>query len=92
MPGKKRAHYKGDYPRRAAAVTTAAYANPNTRCWRCGKTLEEIRRGKPNEGWDAGHLVDGAINGTLQAECRGCNRSHGAAMGNARRTPTSQQW
>jgi len=82
------AHRSGDYQRRAAAVRAAAYADPTTRCWRCGKTLDQH---KPGTTWDAGHVIDGSPLSILAAEASSCNRSAGAAMGNRRRkglTPT----
>ena len=85
MPGKRRAHYGGSYARRAAAVRAAAYANPSTTCWRCGLTLEQIRKRKPKATWDAGHLRDGDPTSPLRAECSPCNRSAGATAGNAKR-------
>jgi hypothetical protein len=92
MPGKVRAHYRGDYARRAAAVRAAAYANPATVCWRCGLTLEQIRRTKPLARWEAGHVVDGQVGGLLRPEHSSCNRSAGAAYGNALREPRSRRW
>ena len=80
MPGHNRSHYRGDYARRAAAVRGRAYADPTTRCWRCGLTLAEHGR-----KWQAGHLNDGQIGGPLAAECEGCNTSAGARLLNARR-------
>ena len=93
MPGKKRAHYKGSYARRAALVRAAAYANPATVCRRCGLTLEQIRRRNPKATWDAGHVIDGMVDGPLAAECSRCNRSAGAiARNNAIAEPTSRRW
>lgn len=93
MPGKKRAHYRGDYARRARAVRQAAHANPATQCWRCGLTLEEARATvNPRATWDAGHAVDGAVGGLLRPEHSHCNRSNGAKLGNAMREPKSRRW
>jgi len=85
MPAKHRAHYAGDYQRRAAAVRRHAYADPDTVCWRCGLPLGDGT-------WDAGHLIDGNSASPLAAEHSACNRSAGAAMGNRRREPRSRQW
>ena len=93
MPGKKRQHYTGNYQRRAAAIRAAAYANAATRCRRCGLTLEQVRRTNPKATWDAGHVIDGMVDGPLAAECSRCNRSAGAiARNNAIKEPTSRQW
>jgi hypothetical protein len=81
-------HRRGDYQRRAAVVCAAAYANPDTRCWRCGLTLAEV----PGSTWDAGHLVDGQPGGVLAAEHSRCNRSAGAALGNQMRRKVSRRW
>lgn len=84
MPGKDRAHYKGDYPKRAKAVRDAAYADPTTRCWRCGGLL-----GK--DTWDAGHLIDGSPLSPLAAEHATCNRSAGS-LSKWTRPMRSKQW
>lgn len=81
-----RAHYAGTYQVDAKRCTDAAYANPATRCWRCGRTLAEHRR-----KWTAGHVEDGRVGGLLLAECEPCNKGRGASLGNRRRqglTPT----
>lgn len=89
MPGRKRAHYRGSYARRAAAVRRAAERDPTTRCWRCGRTKAE--HGRP---WHAGHLHDGQVDGPLRPECEQCNTSAGAAAGNRRRKglETTRDW
>lgn len=77
-----RAHRDPLYQRRAKLVRAAAYANPTTRCWRCGRTLAEHRR-----RWHAGHVIEGdnSPTGPLAPECEPCNLSHGAAYGNRMR-------
>ena len=90
MPGRKRAHYRGDYAARSAAVRAAAYRNPTTTCWRCGLTLDEKRQTHPKVTWDAGHVVDGAVGGLLLPEHSSCNRSAGAASGYS--PPRSRKW
>lgn len=88
MPAHQRDHYRGDYNRRARAVRQAAYLNPDTRCWQCGRTLAEHGR-----KWQAGHVVDGQANGMLRPECEQCNTSRGAAMGNRKRAvPHTEVW
>ena len=87
MTGRKPWH-AGSYARRAQAVRNAADANPATRCWRCGLTKAE--HGRP---WQAGHHLDGQIDGMLQAECERCNASAGAVRGNRMRTQgTTRRW
>lgn len=96
MPAKvKPPWHRGRYHQQAAAVRRAANANPSTRCWRCGRTLAEIRKAKPHARWQAGHLVDGQVGGPLAPECSPCNTGAGAAMGNRKRRPkpwTSKPW
>ena len=80
----KAPHHTGTYQQRAARVRAAAYANPNTRCWRCGRTLEQIRRIRPRTRWDAGH-IHGPTHPALAPECSWCNRADGARQVNAQR-------
>ena len=83
----KPAHYRGTYHVEARQVREAAYANPSTRCWRCGLTLAEHPRhktGRPAH-WTAGHLVDGQPGGPLLPEASTCNYAAGAGQGNRRR-------
>jgi hypothetical protein len=75
-----RPHYQGDYKARAKQVRDAANADPTTRCWRCNQTA-----GTPANPWTAGHLIDGDPQSPLAPECRRCNTSAGARLGNARR-------
>lgn len=91
----KPAHYQGSYHVQARRVRQHAYANPNTRCWRCTLTLAEIRKTKPRAKWTAGHLVDGQAGGPLAPECSPCNYANGARTGNRRRRRTlnvSREW
>lgn len=93
MPGKHRAHYTGDYATRAARIRGRAYADPTTRCWRCGLTLDEARQQRNRHiKWQAGHLHDGQVDGPLRAEHSDCNASAGASYGNAKREPRSRRW
>lgn len=83
-------HYCGDYHVRSRQVRNAAYADPTTRCWRCGHTLPNCkphRNGTPAR-WTAGHVIDGDPTSPLLAECSPCNKSEGARYGNARRRRT----
>lgn len=95
--GRHRAHHQGTYARRAAAVRAAATANPDTLCWRCGRTLAEHEPHRDGRApfWTAGHLIDGQIEGQLAPEASTCNFAAGAALGNATRRPdlnTSRDW
>jgi hypothetical protein len=81
MPAKAGAHRRGSYQTDAAKVRARAYADPDTRCRRCGLTLAD----KPGDTWDAGHVVDGVPGSALAPEHSSCNRSAGAAAGNRRR-------
>lgn len=93
MPSKpKPAHYRGTYHVQARLVRAHAYANPNTRCWRCGETLQEIRRRKPRARWTAGHLVDSQPGGALAPECGPCNYAAGARLTNTRAQRTALTW
>lgn len=83
MPSKtKGPHHKGTFHQESARIRAAAYADPTTRCWRCGRTLEQVRKVKPHAKWTAGHLIDSTPGAPLAAECSPCNYSHGAALGN----------
>lgn len=96
MPARNRAHYRGSYKREAQQLRAAAYANPDTRCGRCGLTLEEHaphRNGKPAT-WDAGHVLDATPGAPLQPEASTCNRSAGTIKSNQTRarTTTTRPW
>lgn len=60
---------------RAKPVRDRANADPTTRCWRCGRTLAEVRRAEPGRtvAWHAGHTVTGDRWSPLLAECSVCN-------------------
>ena len=85
MAGKAH-HADPTYRSAAAHVRAQAYANPSTTCWRCGLTLDEARRIRPNETWQAGHLVDGDLSAGLMPEHARCNASAGAKALNAKRS------
>lgn len=91
MAGQRRDHYRGDYQRRAARVRAAAYADPDTRCGRCGRTLAEHPSGAT---WDAGHVNDGQVGGPLRPEASSCNRAAGQAISarRRRRLQTTREW
>jgi hypothetical protein len=89
----KQPWHKGTHQSRSAKLRAAGYANPHATCWRCGLTLQQVRRQHPRARWTAGHLVDSQINGPLALECSWCNYSNGAKHGNAlRREPHSERW
>jgi hypothetical protein len=89
----KKPWHSGTHHVRSKKVRDQANADPNTRCWRCGHTLAEIRMTKPHAKWQAGHIHPGQVNGILLPECSPCNGSDGARRGNRtranakRRTP-----
>lgn len=85
MAKTKAAHHRGTHQARARKIVDQANANPDARCWRCGRTLAEIRRRRPRARWTAGHVVAGQVDGELRAECSPCNYGHGATLGNRRR-------
>lgn len=89
MPAKNRDHYAGSYQRRAAQLRAYAYANPLTKCWRCGKT-----RAEHGKRWQAGHIIDGDPNSTLAPECETCNTTAGATTRWAKKSthPSSRHW
>lgn len=89
-------HHAGSHPRRARKLCEAAKANPNTVCWRCGRTLAAHpphRNGKPAY-WTAGHLIDGLKDGPLAPEASTCNYRAGAILRNQKHaTPRpSRTW
>jgi len=80
------AHHKGTFQRRSQLVRDAANADPFTRCWRCGELA------RPGDPWQAGHLVDGAMNSPLAAEHRSCNARAGQKLMARRYLRTSRAW
>ena len=95
MPKQKAPHHRGTHQVRAKKLTDAANANPDTRCWRCRRTIHEVRLTKPNAKWTAGHLIDGMVDGPLAPECSPCNYAAGARLTNnrrARRPNVSRAW
>lgn len=102
MPKSGRApHHDGSYRKRARLVTLTAASDPDTTCWRCGKTLTAHKRHKNGRApfWTAGHIVEGDGSAGLRAEASVCNFAAGAAYGNALRAnrpdspePRITQW
>ena len=82
----KPAHYQGSYHVRSRIVRQAAYADLTTRCWRCGRTLDQHpphKTGKPAR-WTAGHVIDSDPTSPLLPEASTCNYREGAKLGNRR--------
>ena len=79
--------YGGTFPRRSRLVKQAAYANPATRCRRCGRTYAEAlaKWGKQGAKWQAGHVVDGHPGSPLAPEHAFCNQGAGGRLAKARR-------
>jgi hypothetical protein len=95
MTGRGQPHYTGSYAARARAVRDAAYADPSTRCWRCGKTLTEAQRMWPGKRvtWHAGHTVDGNSSLPLAPEHSVCNIRSGGSLGAKQRLMRpSRKW
>lgn len=84
MAKRKAPHHMGTHQVRARQLTALAYANPDTRCGRCGSRLHEPPH-KRGDRWEAGHIVDGQIGGALRPEARSCNRRASAERTNAKR-------
>lgn len=79
-------HWTADYRRRRKLLL--ATVTPDTRCRRCGKTIDQHTphpNGRPAT-WDAGHTVDGNPRSPLALEASTCNRSAGGRLGAAIRS------
>lgn len=94
MPARVRAHYKGGYAVRARQVREAAYADPLTRCWRCGLTFGEFRSRFPGRhaAWHADHVVPGDPRSPLRAAHASCNTSEGSLNSHGLGLNTSRRW
>lgn len=95
MPANDRSHYTYGYRKRALAVRQRAYADPLTRCWRCGLTLNDEQARWPHKvvSWHAGHTVDGDNSAPLLPEHSTCNQRAGAMLGwQASRKDGSGRW
>ena len=75
--------WHGNYPRRRNTLVAKAYANPDTRCWRCGHPLHhpthQHRDGTPSK-WTAGHTIDSDPRSPLAPEASRCNYSAGGKL------------
>lgn len=92
MPSVKAPHHKGTYHQQSARVRAAANADPDTQCWKCGRTLAQARRFKPKAHWCAGHVIRGQEGGDLLAECSICSNAEGGrtrTRKSKRRSPRS---
>lgn len=81
------AHRRGQHGQRhAKAVVDRANNDPTTRCWRCGKTLDEHAPHKDGTRptWQAGHTRDGDPTCQLLPEASTCNTAAGAIARNRR--------
>ena len=89
----KGAHHRGTYHVESRRVRDAANADPTTKCWRCGLTLDahapHANGSRPR--WQAGHVIDSDPTSPLAPEASTCNSSAGAAVGNMRRA-TGYYW
>lgn len=90
----KAAHYTGSYHVQARRIRTLAYANPDTRCGRCGRTLAKHPPTKTGKAarWQAGHVIDGQVNGALRPEADVCNAAAGARLRHQKPERTSRRW
>ncbi len=76
---------------RARAVRRNAYADPSTVCWRCGRTLAEVKAAEPKRRvvWHAGHTGDPPSRfDPLLPECSPCNLRNAAERTRAKRGTT----
>lgn len=73
------------HDKRAKVIRWRAYADPATRCWRCGRTLAEVKAAEPTRRveWHAGHT--GGPLEPLAPECSLCNWRDSAATTRAKR-------
>jgi hypothetical protein len=95
----KAAHHRGGYQVQAKRVTTAALLDEATRCWKCNRTLEQVRQEHPPHltvHWCAGHVNPGEVDGELRPECSPCSDREGANLRNQGhrngRFTTSRRW
>lgn len=88
------AHYAGDYQSRQKALTRAAYANPATTCYHCGRTLDEhprTRAGNPPT-WSAEHVRPADPTSPLAPSVLGCNAAAGRAMQDTQWRVSTKRW
>lgn len=94
MPARDTSHRTTEYKVRAKLVRERAYADPATRCWRCGLTLAEEQGRNPTKTiiWHAGHTVDADNSAPLLPEHSSCNTSAGATAMHLARTGGGNRW
>ena len=93
MGTRKAPHHRGAHKVTARKVVAQANATPDYRCPTCHLTLlEGIARWGTNGEWEGGHVQHGDPRYGYHAQHRHCNRSEGAAYGNAQREPHSERW
>lgn len=94
MSGQRKPWHTGTHPKVSAAIRAAAWANPDTRCWRCNRTLAEmpLHRTGRRPWWTGGHINDGQVDGAELPECSHCATSTGARRGNRMRERRSRRW
>lgn len=94
MPAKNQRHYEGDYKVRARALRNAAYADPSTRCFRCGLTLAEYKAQHPRRkaDWHADHVVPGSRLSALVPSHASCNTQEGARNSHGAGLNPSRRW
>ena len=86
-------HQLNGYTQRAKQCVTRADRNPNTRCWRCGLTMVEIRLKMPGRKiwWTAGHTKDHDSSKPILAEHSYCNFKAGQAVTQDKKMPHSNR-
>ena len=95
MSGSKKPYHMGEHDRLAKLTVRAANHDPNYTCPTCCLTRAQgIALWGTNGVWEGGHRVHGSPAHGYHAQHRHCNRSEGAAHGNAMRTtePHSERW
>lgn len=79
MKRDMRLWHDGTYTSRSKALRDAAYADPRTTCWICGKTLAEgptYRNGRASV-WHADHVIAGDPRSPLRIAHSLCNERRG---------------
>lgn len=77
--------YRGDYRRRRELLFASKGAE--SVCWRCGEPE------RPDDRFEAGHVIDGNRFSPLAFEHKSCNRSAGARSAfQVLASPASQDW
>lgn len=69
----KAEQYRGSYHVRSLANLRAWNSDPETRCYQCGLTLEQVRQRYPKAKWHNGHRRPNDPHAQLDAWCSPCN-------------------